>query len=365
MPALKEGATQGAYELGGKVLSRVAGKFLAPVGERVAPRIAPYLAKYPFLKGLLGIAEERSSPQAVQHLTAAAAEKGSAGQVIEEIGHTLEDIEGEFDKMPASQRTVKGFLGAVNSRKTAMNAEYDSALKPVANVKIQPSGVAQRIRALIRPYMTQTPAGRAEAHAIEAAAKNFDKGWTFEQLDALRTDLGPQLSAHNAKESVAKYVAEKGDLALSIDKATLDGLRETVYPAMDQVAGKPAGYFEQMKARQSSLIQLQKVLNKRVKDLTGAQAVSEAAGRFSKENISLYARPGGMPRTYVHGLTEMIAPTREYAEASKHVAKAFPMPKISDQPYRLLFGTAGRVFGPAPRHPSDEYSDPSQLQPEP
>lgn len=361
--AVKESLTQGAYELGGKLVSKAAGRFLKPVGERLAPRIAPYLEKYPILKGLLGITEKQAAPRAAQHLTAAASEKSAAGQVVEEIGHTIEDIEQELTKVPEKDRTVKGFLNAVNSRKSAMNLEKESALKPVAGVKVSPSEVAKRIRALTRPYMTQTAEGKAQAKAIESAAKNFDKDWTFGQLDTLRTDLGSQLSRHKAKGSVAKYVAEKGDLALSIDNAILDGLRETVYPEMDRVAGKESGYFEQLTARQSSLIQLQQVLEKRVKDLRGSQAVGEATGRFSKENFSLYARPGGMPRTYIHGLKESILPTREYTEASKHVAKAFPGPKVNEQPYRVLFGTAGRVFGPDPRrNPTDEYSDPAQLQ---
>jgi hypothetical protein len=365
MPAVKEGATQAGYELGGKVLSRATGKLLAPLGARLAPRIAPYLAKYPILKGLLGIAEEQASPKAVQHLTAAAAEKGSAGQVVEEIGHTLEDIEQELTKIPEKDRTVKSFLNAVNSRKSAMNLEYEGALKPVAGVRISPSGVAQRIRSLTRPYMTQTAEGKAQARAIESAAKNFDKGWTFGQLDALRTDLGSQLSKHKAKGSVAKYVAEKGDLALSIDNAILDGLRDTVYPTMDAVAGKPVGYFEAMKARQSSLIQLQQVLEKRVKDLRGSQAVAEATPRFAPmKNISIYAHAGDAPRGYIHGIQDIIMPPRVETEAAKHVAKAFPESQINEQPYRVLFGTTGRVLGPAPRrHPSDEYSEENQLRP--
>ena len=365
MPAVKEGATQAGYELGGKVLSRATGKLLAPVGERLAPKIAPYLAKYPFLKGMLGIPEEQVSGKAVQHLTAAAAEKGNAGQVVEEIGHTIEDIEQELTKVPEKDRTVKSFLNGVNKRKDAMNLEKEAALAPVADVNFKPTAVAKRIRDLVRPYMAQSEY-KTEKDAIEAAAKNFDKGWTFGQLDALRTDLGSQLSKHKAKGSVAKYVAEKGDLALSIDNAILDGLRETVYPTMDQVAGKPAGYFEQMGARQSSLIHLQQVLEKRVKDLQGAQATSEATPRFAPlKNISIYAHAGAAPRGYVHGIQDIFMPPREYRDASRHVAEAFVGPKINEQPYRVLFSTAGRVFGPAPRRPmtTNEYGDPANFNP--
>jgi len=114
-----------------------------------------------------------------------------------------------------------------------------------------------------------------------------------------------------------------------------------------------------MKARQSSLIQLQQVLEKRVKDLRGSQAVAEATPRFAPmKNISIYAHAGDAPRGYIHGIQDIIMPPRVETEAAKHVAKAFPESQINEQPYRVLFGTTGRVLGPAPRrHPSDEYSE--------
>jgi hypothetical protein len=355
--AVKEGVTQGAYELGGKVLSRVAGKALAPIGERLAPRIAPYLAKYPILKGLMGIPEEQVSGKAAQHLTAAAAEKGSAGQVVEEIGHTIEDIEQELTKIPEKDRTVKGFLNAVNSRKDAMNLEYESALTPIARARVQPVAVAKRVRDLYKPHMAQ-PEYRAEAKAIAAEARKWDRRWTVEQLDSLRTTLNADLNAFKRKDPVARYVAERGNLNLAIDNAILDGLRESVYPELDVIAGKPAGYFEEMKARQSSLIELQKVLDKRIKDLRGSQAVAEATPRWAPaKNISIYAHAGDAPRGYIHGIQDIISPPRVETEASKHVTKAFPGAKVNEQPYRVLFGTAGRILGPT----SDEFSDPNYM----
>lgn len=360
IPAVEEGATQALYEVGGKYLSKGAGKLLAPLGKKLTPMLGEYLAKYPFLKGMLGIAEHETSPKAQQFLTRAAASKEGAGEVVEEIGHALSDIEQEMAKAPPEGRTVRGFLNAVNSSKSAMNQEYEKALSPISGVNIMPAGISQRIRSLIRPYMHKTAEGKAEMEIIESAAKNFEKPWTFGELDALRTDLGATLSKHGSKGSVARYVAEKGDLSLAIDTAVRDGLRDTVYPAADLAAGKTAGYFEQMKSRQLSLIRLQKVLDERVKKLSGAQAVSEATSRFSPENVSIYLHPTGEPRGYLHGLTKTVMPPREMTQASKMVKKAFPR-VIDSQPYQVLFGTTGRVFGPAPRsgNPTDEWADPS------
>jgi hypothetical protein len=332
-----EGVLQGANELGGQVAGRTVGKLIRPIADKVG---AATLAKYPFLKTVFAVGEG-SSPKAAQHLTAAAANKQNAGVALESISRTMDDLESEITKLPPEKRTVEGFLNSVNSRKDAMNAESGAAMLPIAGQKTVPMGVAQNIRNLARSYMNNTVEGRRQGKYILDRAAEYQKPWSYGELDQLRSDLAAQTAKHRAKDPVAKYASEKGDIDLQIDNAILDGLRDTVYPEMDRAAGKPQGYFADLKGRQSSLIDLQSILDKRVKALKGSEAISEVAPRFGSENISLSEHIGSPLRAGVYGIRQSISPTREMTTASKHVKKAFP--SVNALPYTALFGTGVRA----------------------
>jgi hypothetical protein len=332
----RQAGLQAANEVGGRVPGRIVSRFLRPVADML-----PALQKYPILKGIFAVGEGRGA-QAAEHLTAAAANKQGAGVALEAISNTIDDISKELEKLPANQRNVQGFLDAVNARKTDMNAESGASMMPIAGVITVPDGIARNIKNLARSYMGKTAEGRAQSNYLMKRAQEFEgKEWTFGELDQLRTDLSSQLAKHRVKGSVAKYTAEKGDMDLAVDNAILQGLRDTIYPEMDRAAGKPAGYFESLKGRQSSLITLQEILEKRIRDLTGSQAVSEVTSRFGSENISLSAHAGSLPRAGIYGIREAFSPTRELETASKHVAKA--VPPVYSQPWEILFTTAARV----------------------
>ena len=326
------GGSQALQELGGRVSGRLVGHGLEAFGSRVIPEHA--FERYPFLKNVFAIGE----PKAAQHLTAAAAEKGTrnSSEAFGKIVNTLDDLQEEIGHLPKKEQTISGFLKAVNSRKNAINLESGAAMMPIAGEKTVPTGVANNIKGLIRSYMTDSAEGRAQRKYIIKRAAEFEKPRTYRSLDELRTDLSSQLSKHKAKGSVAKYTAEKGDLDLAIDNAILNGLRDTVYPQMDRAAGKPAGYFKSLKARQSSLMSLQEILEQRVKDLSAKEAVEEVSPRFGSENLSVSAHAGSLPRVGAYGIRQAISPTRSMAQASKHVSKAF-RPTVNSLPYQVLF----------------------------
>ena len=150
--------------------------------------------------------------------------------------------------------------------------------------------------------------------------------------------------SRSRREEVAQYTAKKANRSLAIDNAIEEGLKDTVYPEMDKAAGKPAGYFADLKGRQSRLIAMEKILNKRIKQLGGAQAISEVTPRMSKENISIFAHPGvSAPTTIARVPHGVLFPPRELTEAGKHVRKAFPGPQINTLPYQVLFSNTARA----------------------
>jgi hypothetical protein len=87
--------------------------------------------------------------------------------------------------------------------------------------------------------------------------------------------------------------AERGKYLLDHPKVRIDleaynGIKDTVYPAMDQAAGKPPGFFAELKGRQQKLIDLQEHLDKQADELATASGVSRGSPRFSHKNLSTY-----------------------------------------------------------------------------
>jgi len=313
------GAEQGASELTGMGAAKLAGKIAGPLAEKLAPK-------------------------AVQRLTSAAAEKGSAGVPHEAIKATIGDIEKELLKLPKEQRTVGGFLDAVTRARSAIHEEYGNALGPYANQQVATHSIADSIRDLHKPWMDVSGEGKAELEAIEKAAVQFEKPRTVGQLDSLRQQLNSDLAAFYAKGGNARYAAENGNINLAIDAAIARGARDALYPIADKVSGKPAGYFSDALSREGHLIQLRGILEKRVQDLGGAQAVSEVAPILSSENVSLSAHPGSLPRAGFYGMRNLVAPPRELKSAGKHVAKAITIdPSIDTLPYEVLFANVPRA----------------------
>ena len=340
---LVQSTLQGANQAGGHIVGSAVGKVANAVGQGVAERMGPTaskaaLQKYPFLKDFFAFGE----PKAAQHLTSAAATKQTAGPAFEAITKTLGDIEDGITKLPKNEQTVEGFLNAVNLRKDAMNLESGVALMPIKGQQIVPTGVAQSIQDLAQKYDPAIPGDRAIIKYINSKAAEWQHPISYGALDLKRSRLASDLAKFKAKGPVAKYTAEKGDIDLAIDNAIEGGLRDTVYPAMDAAAGKPTGYFADLKGRQSNLITLQSILDKRLQDLKGAQAISEAVPPLSRENVSIYAHPGGMPRAVIHGARDIVSPARELNAANAHVGKAFE-PSVDALPYQVLFTGLGRI----------------------
>jgi len=315
---LTAGAEQGALELAGGLAAKGVGKLIGPAVERLAPK-------------------------AIQRLTRAAAEKSSAGVPHEAIERTIGDIEKELLKLPPQERTVGGFLDAVTKAREGIHAEYGNALGPYARQEVNTRPIADAIRALKKPWMDVPGMGAEEKAAIDKAATQFERPMTAGQLDSLREQLNTDLASLYGKAPNARYTATQGSINNAIDTTIAKGARDILYPLADNAGGKPAGYFKDALDREGSLIQLRGILQQRLTNLSGAQAVSEVTPRLSSENVSLSAHPTSLPRAGVYGLKNLIAPPRELATASKQVAKAVTSkPEIDSLPYQLLFSTGLR-----------------------
>jgi hypothetical protein len=337
-----EGAKQGAYELGGKIGGKI-------VGAAVAPAVRAAAGKYPVLASLL----PKGGSKAVGHLTAAASPKGSAGPALKAIEGSIENIEQELTKLPRNQRTAQAFLDSVSNARKVIHDEYGAALFPHANEPIDVMPIANEIQSLKKEWMNIPSMGKEELAELDKAATTFQQPMTVGQLDSLRQQLNSDLSSLFSATPNAKYTAVHKDINKAIDDAIVRKSRDILYPVADRSAGKPAGYFSTQLERESNLITLRGVLQKRLDDLAGSQAISEVTPRLSSENISLSAHPGTMPRAGVYGVKNALSPPREMNMASSHVKKAFDL-QLSSLPYEMLLANMPRAMELMSSHDTPE-----------
>jgi hypothetical protein len=191
--------------------------------------------------------------------------------------------------------------------------------------------------------MEKTAAGREEKSAIKRAITEFQKPWTYGELDAERTATRARLNTFHNKGDVAQYTARKASRNVAIDDAIEQGSKDILYPAADKAAGKPAGYTAEMKGRQAALIKLQAILDKRIDDLGGKAAQIAGSPRLSSENLSVSLHPGGAPRLSLYSIRNALVPPNPLKTASSRVAKAFPLDRVSSLPYQVLLSGAARA----------------------
>lgn len=273
----------------------------------------------------------------------------------EPINAVKEDLANTVAKTGQPQ-TVGDFLDVVNQTKAGLNSEYANTLGPHANKQIMPNTISQRILGLITPNMDQTALGRAQKAMIQRAATDFQKPWTLAQLDSERMDANARLNAYEKKGVADQYASTKSNRSLAIDKAIADGVRETVYPMMDQLAGKGTGYFSALKGRIGNLIQLESSLSDQVPRLADLSARIQGAPAMSRAKVGTTIGSSGEPRSWVGNILSLIHTPNPEGVANSAVKAAYPQtsiqPAIAALPIKaLLAGDKKDKSGLPPGHP--------------
>lgn len=241
----------------------------------------------------------------------------------EELKTILPDIEKAAKG--AAPESLGDLLDTVNKAKDNMNMESGLAMQKIKGRQILPIGISNRIRQRITADMIQTAEGRSTENMIKKAALDFQKPWTFEQLDALRRRWWPDTKAYRMASPADRAALLHHDPRLAIKVDVVDAIRDLVYPEMDKAAGKPAGYFGKLKARQSTLIDLQKALDEQADRLSTESMRIKGTPRFSSKNVSFYA--AGSTRAHpgfgIRRLHEVLTRADPARVADKSVTRAF------------------------------------------
>jgi phage host-nuclease inhibitor protein Gam len=225
-----------------------------------------------------------------------------------------------------------GDLQNVNKvAKSRINEEYSNAIGPYANQSYIPmdvdgnSIIAKRVRDLKNRFTDITPEGTKAKDLIEENAGYYDLGkpHTLGDLDRERTQLNAELSNHSALNPNVRYTKEHGNVQLLIDNTIKDALRDTVYPYADQLAGRPAGYFENLKQQQMNQIRLETLLHDRIQDLTGRASAERGKSAIERARIGAAAGSHGNVHGWASGLKDVAIPDELLKPANRAVKKAF------------------------------------------
>lgn len=157
-------------------------------------------------------------------------------------------------------KTIGQFIELSNKAQRGLDEEFAKSLGKFANVESNLPDVdgrfpiAEAIRSLKERMPDVTAADRAELSYIDKAASEYEKPITLGQLDLKRMQANARLDAYYNKSDVSQYAADSRNAQIGVDKAVADWVRSNAYPEMDRLAGKPPGYFRNLKSRVGNLM---------------------------------------------------------------------------------------------------------------
>jgi len=224
----------------------------------------------------------------------------------------------------AKPKTVGEFVDVANKAQKSLNDEYGTSLGKFANYKSNLPDVngnfpiSQAIKALKEKMPAITVADRAERRFIDKAAAEYKKPISLGELDLKRMQANNRLSAYYDKNDVSQYAAESRNAQIAVDKAVADWVRDNVYPEMDQLTGKPPGYFRNLKSRVGNLMNAASQAKEFAAKVHRESAVER--GSTPMERV----RPGGAisMRGGVHGFISNIPQIFSAADPEKGAAGA-------------------------------------------
>ena len=297
-----QGAEQGVAELGGRGI----GKVFAPSAEKTAAHL--------YYAGQLGPKEDLEAvlPEIMT------AEKG------------------------APAKTVDDFVRVLGQAKNKIGSEVDAAMKtpvtwggksvPLGDMHGDPIPIADKIEALIAQHPSNVAMSPARVRAIQERAKKYvmkdAKGkvtgiqprtyaWLTDRREVLNKELNSFYSLTTPADK-AQYLATHPNF--EIDKAEADAIRDLVYPKMDRVAGKPAGYFETLQKKRGALIGIENQTKRNLANLRTKTKIAQGGPRMERAHI--YGTSSGKVGA-VTRLSSLLKSPDVVKPANKAVAQAF------------------------------------------
>jgi hypothetical protein len=224
---------------------------------------------------------------------------GETGETVKNLERVLPEIEQTAKRM-GKPGTIGAFADNVRSSLSRLQSEFDAAFNQVKSRRAYTPVIKNHIDRIVRenPNLMQTPEGRAEVASLRRIQRQYDRPWTLEDMNLERSRLRKQIrSLYDAKptDAAAKM---KLDAELRAKKVVADSFSETVNDHLAHVTGKDRFYWDVLRQKQESFMDLNDHLDSQVEKLRDKQAAK--AGKTIGERLKphAYASAGG-PRVHV------------------------------------------------------------------
>lgn len=145
--------------------------------------------------------------------------------------------------------------------------EYGMAMRPIANQQVVPIQISDALKSAAVDYHTGRAADEQMAKSLESAATEFEKPYTYSQLDQVRMNARRRINSVLSKKPSQQSVDIRTDPETAIESIVNDGAKDTIYDALEAHHGAP-DYFRQLKQRQAAMFDLNDQMDKRMKDLS-------------------------------------------------------------------------------------------------
>lgn len=228
-------------------------------------------------------------------------------------------------------KTVGDFIALTGKAERTLNDEFNTSLGKYGNYKSNlPDAdgnfpISQAIKSLKERMPAITDADRAERAYIDRAAAEYQKPISLRELDLKRMQANGRLDAYYNKSDVSQYAAESKNAQILVDRAVANWVRDNVYPDMDELTGKPPGYFRNLKSRVGNL-------------MNASSEAKQFATKVHRESVERRgmtrwerARPGGSVSAkggihmYLPNIPEWLHPTNLEASADAAIKSGFGM----------------------------------------
>lgn len=230
----------------------------------------------------------------------------------------------------AGVRTIGGAIDATRKASDFINDKFNQALVQIGGTPYIPTEIANRINALITPDMAKTPEGRAQIKEIQAAARQYTRPWSLNELNAKRMTENDNLNSFYDRDSQGQNASA---LDQHISKAVRDGAADIVYGQMEKTGKLPNA--QQMKAQQGALWDLEIHLKDRANQLDAQQMEHGAQSPVDKLKPRVGVSESGKARGYVAGLADAVLGGDPKAAANAKINRG-AHPTIGDKlaPYK-------------------------------
>ncbi len=258
----------------------------------------------------------------------------SASDIPAAYRQVLPRLDAVVKRVKAIPKTVGDMLELVNKASKDLESEFQKDLKTtIGPNRTVPTSVGDAIRNKITASMDRTAEGLKSKAALQARAVEFDKPWTYNELNEERMKL-----FRASRSPMAERIAQKNNTEIMADDAAAAALRDLIYGELEKTTNKP-GYHTKLKRDEAAMFDLKDQLARRKTELSNAQAIKEGTPVYER-NISMYGHPeSGKVGTSMHGLQDVILGGAE-TRANRKVVKAFePRASIAKR------GVAASVLG--------------------